>query len=68
MFNGCIHFRNTPHGWVISYVSSGDSWYWYRKPKLYQHLGKLIVCGNFKYRPHVGFAEKPHRLLILGSK
>lgn len=67
MFNGRIHFRNTPHGWVISYVSSNDSWYRYPKAHVSKRFSELVVCGNFKYRPHVGFAEKPHRLLILGS-
>jgi len=67
MFNGCIHFRNTPHGWVISYVSKQSDWFKYPKSTLFIRHGELVVCGNFKYRPHVGFAEKPHRLLILGK-
>jgi hypothetical protein len=60
--NGLAVFEHTPNGWRLMRFTSLDSLKFGRA--IENHLGRLVVKGDFKQMPKNGvFCKRPHKLI-----
>jgi len=67
VFNGVMHFKYTPHGWMVTGIYENKLFTWGRRINRIDRIGGILrVCGNFTHKPKHGFVVRPHKLMAKG--